>query len=612
MISAFVPSVGVPAGLSQPAEPSNQRRSVAEPTEQAPTVNEPPGLTPDNTPIDPPRQSEAGPAQDFGHALEEQIQAKGSEKVQNPTQAKAEASGEAPQAGKQASAEESEAGSAETSAAVTVVLAKTNGEMADLPEPEAPAETSKQVAQLPNVLEIQGLADLAAKVPGQTIAKSLPAGPESGGEPPQIPVEQSQIESKVVEPALSKAIAGPVPDALSTEGEQVEQKTVSNNALAAEAIAGPVPDAVSAEGKQVEQKAVSNNALAVEQKTVSNNALAAKQGTATEQGTRELAAEPLAKDAETDASSANSGDTAKQNVTNTAAALHENPAESKQESFDAQSGPGGPSPRISTTAFGEPDGKAVAERQSQALSESPDGSGKEAGAGEKALPADSLIQKLSPAQVQVTIGQAKGRNTVASDSNPAVESEQVVPVNSPRISGAEQPFNAPQTAKAIANPSAGDVSASVSEQVQESIRSSVGGPDQQITIRLNPPELGKVVVKFQEQDDQITGLLEVSKAQTRAEIQQALPEITRNLQELGVQVKRLEVVLTSEHERQTLNGESATPQQDNWATRQESPNPDGRDLDLSVNDLLVNGGAYNGFTGRTEAFITDKSIDMLA
>jgi len=65
---------------------------------------------------------------------------------------------------------------------------------------------------------------------------------------------------------------------------------------------------------------------------------------------------------------------------------------------------------------------------------------------------------------------------------------------------------------------------------------------QRFTIRLNPPELGKVFARFHSQDNQIIGLLEVSKPETAAEIRQALPEIVRDLQDLGVQIKRLDVL----------------------------------------------------------------------
>jgi flagellar hook-length control protein FliK len=95
-----------------------------------------------------------------------------------------------------------------------------------------------------------------------------------------------------------------------------------------------------------------------------------------------------------------------------------------------------------------------------------------------------------------------------------------------------------------------DVSSTVSQQIMESIHGSLQQGDRYITIRLHPPELGKVVVRFQEREDQITGSLEVSKAQTRYEIDQALPQIIQTLRDSGVRIERLDVLLTDQSERQ--------------------------------------------------------------
>lgn len=90
------------------------------------------------------------------------------------------------------------------------------------------------------------------------------------------------------------------------------------------------------------------------------------------------------------------------------------------------------------------------------------------------------------------------------------------------------------------------VSAQISRQITESIHSSTlrQGEEKQITVRLNPPELGTVLIKFSEQDSRLTGILEVSNSQTRVEIEQALPDIIRSLSENGIQLKKVDVVST--------------------------------------------------------------------
>jgi flagellar hook-length control protein FliK len=65
--------------------------------------------------------------------------------------------------------------------------------------------------------------------------------------------------------------------------------------------------------------------------------------------------------------------------------------------------------------------------------------------------------------------------------------------------------------------------------------------DGQVLIRLQPPELGTVVVRFREQGERLDGTLQVERADTRREIEQALPEVVRSLQEAGIGIRRLDV-----------------------------------------------------------------------
>jgi flagellar hook-length control protein FliK len=124
----------------------------------------------------------------------------------------------------------------------------------------------------------------------------------------------------------------------------------------------------------------------------------------------------------------------------------------------------------------------------------------------------------------------------------------------------------------------------ISQQIFESIHGSLQKGQQQITIQLNPPELGRILIKFQESDEKITGLLEVSKSETRHEIEQALPEILKTLQDAGIQFKRLEVTVNEQSSQQLTkeqnlqgdnfgqNGPGGSDNSDYMATDQESAN----------------------------------------
>jgi flagellar hook-length control protein FliK len=84
-------------------------------------------------------------------------------------------------------------------------------------------------------------------------------------------------------------------------------------------------------------------------------------------------------------------------------------------------------------------------------------------------------------------------------------------------------------------------SASVGEQILDSLKASMAQGDGQILIRLQPPELGMVLVRFREQGQELDGTLRVDRSDTRHEIAQALPDVLRSLQEAGIGIRRLEV-----------------------------------------------------------------------
>jgi hypothetical protein len=69
-----------------------------------------------------------------------------------------------------------------------------------------------------------------------------------------------------------------------------------------------------------------------------------------------------------------------------------------------------------------------------------------------------------------------------------------------------------------------DATASIASQIQYNVQSSLNAGSNEIVIQLNPPELGKVEVKFTEDSAGLTGVLSVDKPMTKYEIQQSLPE----------------------------------------------------------------------------------------
>ena len=227
-------------------------------------------------------------------------------------------------------------------------------------------------------------------------------------------------------------------------------------------------------------------------------------------------------------------------------------------------------------------------------------------------------QKLNMAAVQVSTGQAKDQGTSTSNKNASQGFEQMLSHNTSQTIITEQTPAATKNAT-IANMqgqnSFSNVSADIGKQILESIHRSISqqGTDRQITVRLNPPELGKVSITFRQQDAELTGLMEVNKAQTRFEIEQTLPQIIRNLADSGIQIKRLEVMLSNEEQsgQGTLGNQSL---QSGGAQQQNSANHGmpgyNPDVDES-NEWLASNNSYENLYEFQEGFITDGSINML-
>jgi flagellar hook-length control protein FliK len=225
---------------------------------------------------------------------------------------------------------------------------------------------------------------------------------------------------------------------------------------------------------------------------------------------------------------------------------------------------------------------------------------------------------LNIADVQVSINQTKKHNSTTYNNNSNSDSEQILSNNNPVTSVAELSPNSAEGIRTVELPaqaSPNNITAEIGKQILESIHSSFSqeGRNQQITVQLNPPELGKVLIKFQEQDNQITGLLEVSKTQTRIEIEQAIPQIVRSLQDSGIQIKRLDVVLYEgeQQEQGTLREQTL---QNGWAQQRDSAdsytggnNPDTGE----INEWLINNKSYQNISELQESFTSNGSINML-
>ena len=175
-------------------------------------------------------------------------------------------------------------------------------------------------------------------------------------------------------------------------------------------------------------------------------------------------------------------------------------------------------------------------------------------------PGPFAYQHLHRAQHQMSTGPTKGRDDSGTNNNSDPGFAQMLSTENSPTYIMEQTSAFSEMAKNENLPPQtplSDIAESITQKMMETLQSS---PPQeagthQITLRLNPPELGMVRIKFEEQENQISGLLQVSKAQTRYEVERTLPSIVQNLVDSGIQVKRLEVMLTNQEQQQSFNNE---------------------------------------------------------
>lgn len=149
----------------------------------------------------------------------------------------------------------------------------------------------------------------------------------------------------------------------------------------------------------------------------------------------------------------------------------------------------------------------------------------------------------------------------------------------------------------------------VGRQIQESISNTYRPGTQQIVIRLDPPGLGKVTIKFVERPDGITGVLQVDKPETQHEIQQALPGLIQTLQNADIQIKKLEVVSANPQEF-NASGEQSAGQNSGFG-QQNSSSPYSLGNTPSYNEWLNSQDPLSDAAHPQAQLTTDQSINML-
>jgi len=194
-----------------------------------------------------------------------------------------------------------------------------------------------------------------------------------------------------------------------------------------------------------------------------------------------------------------------------------------------------------------------------------------------------LKQGVQPAGAKT--GQAPGPNTGASVRNSAklqnnsLHQAQIAGPDGPHISASRlavlsqmtdrqaktsvNEFSGPAAGRIIpqtAAPTEGVLSAEAAgpravetaspvRQIADAFRASADRNGQEIVIRLDPPELGRVCVKLRMDGNEVRGVLDVDNPRTLSQLQREAPNIIGRLTEAGVEMKRMDVSLSQDSQR---------------------------------------------------------------
>ena len=213
-----------------------------------------------------------------------------------------------------------------------------------------------------------------------------------------------------------------------------------------------------------------------------------------------------------------------------------------------------PSKKIDITQLnaGETKQNTTAQTQKQALSNNPKST------GQKTLDNAEAEASYTKAQNNAVVGDTDSTGTLTTEFNAvAAKTQNIQPTVGTRAPAPKGNTGAANNGSTNTVGTPDNLQTSPGEQIIQSIRVNLRTPEQEIYISLNPPELGRVRMMFRHSDGEITGLLEVEKPQTKYDIEQSLPQIVASLQDCGVQVRRVDVVLKDQPQQN--QSQSDTP-----------------------------------------------------
>lgn len=143
----------------------------------------------------------------------------------------------------------------------------------------------------------------------------------------------------------------------------------------------------------------------------------------------------------------------------------------------------------------------------------------------------------------------------------------------------------------------------LTNQIVQALDIRQASSGKQITIQLNPPELGQVRLTLEARGEQIRAVMRVDDPATLAQLRMESPALVQRLAESGLDVRRLDIVQTehasSHHSSLASNQDSSAHRQQqawDWHELYEAGRPEAlyQDDALGQNAELVGAAASEG------------------
>ncbi len=181
-------------------------------------------------------------------------------------------------------------------------------------------------------------------------------------------------------------------------------------------------------------------------------------------------------------------------------------------------------------------------------------------------------------------------------AQPTATVTDAAPTAGPALSPMEQALETPQ---------AGD-------QIVQAMRARTLANGDEITVRLDPPELGRVKISIQSDADGIRGVVQAENARTLSELQRETPSLVQRLAESGVDIRRVEFQLAD-------SSSSATSGQPDPSAQQSGQNgqfgPGGQGRPGGQGDGGQARGGYDDLDAQGSYVrgdvVTDQSINVM-